>query len=62
MTALGIPSVRTSYFTNGIPKSLQILRASWSLISGCRGTEDRLFCAGLAHHEWRLPSRTRTHP
>jgi len=51
-----------SYFVNGIPKSLQIFRASRSTISPCRGTEDRRFFAGLLHHEWLPPSRTKTQP
>jgi len=53
---------RRRYFTKGIPKSLQIFRASRSRISVCRGTEDRLFCVGFNHHEWQPPSRTKTQP
>ena len=50
------------YLTNGIPTSLQILRASWSLTSECRGTDDRLFWLGFHHQECRVPSRRKAHP
>jgi len=55
------PFVRT-YLIAGIPRSLQILTASWLLISACRGTADRRLRVGFAHHEWFPPSRTNTHP
>jgi hypothetical protein len=36
-----------SYFTGGIPKSLQIFFASWSAISLWRGTVEILFASGF---------------
>ncbi len=39
-----------------MPKSLQILKINLSLISLCRGTEERRFWFGLSHHEWLPPS------
>lgn len=46
-----MPDWFDDYLTNRIPRSLQIFRASKSLISVCRGTEDCLFCWGFLHHE-----------
>ena len=46
----------------GTPRSLQIFRAKWSLISAWRGTALRLFNAGLCHHEWLPPSRRSEQP
>jgi hypothetical protein len=39
--------VANSRLGNGIPRSLQILAASQSSISVCRGTVVFLFCVGL---------------
>ncbi len=50
------------YFTDGIPKSLQIFFAKLLFISVCLGTEDLLFCSGLDHHECRLPSLINSQP
>ena len=51
-----------SYFTFGTPRSLQIFRASSSVISLCLGTAERRFCSGLCHHECLPPSGNSSHP
>ena len=51
-----------NHFTDGIPRSLQILRARLSSISLWRGTAERRFCAELSHQECRPPSRRSSHP
>ena len=50
------------YFLGGTPRSLQILLANMSFISECRGIAERLFSAGLCHHECLPPSLDNSHP
>jgi hypothetical protein len=49
------PFVR-AYFIGSIPRSLHIFLARLSLISVCRGTEERLFWPGFPHQECLEPS------
>src|SRR4030042_5971846 len=55
------PFVR-AYFIGSIPRSLHIFVARLSLISVCRGTEERLFWLGFPHHECRAPSLMNSQP
>lgn len=45
-----------AYFIASIPGSLHIFLARLSLISVCRGTEERLFWLGFPHQECLEPS------
>ena len=55
-------ATRADHRARTMPRSWQILRASASSISVCRGTAERRFRAGLCHQECRAPSRSNSHP
>jgi len=50
------------YFSGSMPRSRHIFLAKSSLISLCRGTDERLFWIGCHHQEWRLPSLRNSQP
>ena len=52
----------SGYLAGSTPRSLHIFFAKISLISECLGIADRLFRAGLCHHECLPPSLKRLHP
>ena len=61
--ANGESAVRlSSRHGSGTPRSRQIFRARWSLISRCRGIAERRFESAVCHHECRPPSRRSSQP
>ena len=57
-----VKSTVRAYFIGSIPRSLHIFLARVSLISVCRGTEERLFWLEFPHHECRAPSLMNSQP